>query len=181
MECINIELFQCPKCERVLKPSTIDGVLTITNYVQKITKKVELHDILICRYCNIYIRINLLKKQKDPVKFLKEFKKIPENTEIKNEELHKIYLREQESDNLKKYKHSHPPDKCPECDSEDIIADSCDHGWICMSCDSYFQWEKYLVIFHGDCEVYAQDGEKAAEKGNERLRKGSVHIETDWM
>lgn len=181
MECIQIKLFKCPKCERVLKPSTIDGVLTITDYRHKITKKVKHHDILICRYCNIFVKAENLRQQKDPLKFLEQFKFLPKNNEMKDEGLHKIRLRDQEVDNLKRFKHPYTPEKCPECNSGDIFADSCDYGWFCMNCDSYFQWQKFLVMFHGDCEVYARDEDEAIEKGYYALENEEVDIETDVM
>lgn len=178
---LELVYLEYPKCNRILKPSIEPGILHITEYPKKVVKKIDLHDILMCRYCNVFVKIETLRKQKDPLKFLQQFKRLPDNNEIKDEELHKISLREQESYCLKKYKHFSSPSKCPDCGSEDIIADSHDYGWICMSCDSYFQWEKYLIMFHGDIEVYARDQDEAIEKGYEALRKDRVDIEADWM
>lgn len=171
----------CPKCKKILKPSIEPGILHITEYPKKVVKKIDLHDILICRYCNVFVKLEILRKQKDPTKFLQQFKLLPDNNEIKNEELYKISLREQELDCLKRFKHPYTPEKCPDCGSDDLIADSHDYGWICMSCDSYFQWERYTIMFHGDIEIFARDGDEAIERGYERLRKGTVDIEADWM
>lgn len=181
MECIEINLLKCPKCHRVLKPSLTGGVLQITEYEHRIAKSMERHDILICRYCNIYIKVEVLRAQKDPIEFLEQFTKIPENTEIKAEEIYKIRLRESEKENLKKYKYEVVPDKCLECDSEDIVADSQDNSWVCLSCDSYFELRNYRIMFHGDIEVFARDHDEAIEKGYEQLRKRNVDIEADWM
>lgn len=152
---------ECPKCNRVLKPSD--------------------HDLLVCRYCGLSVKLSVLRKQKDSVKFLKQFTKIPENTEIKEEEIEKIRLREADIENIKKYKYEVIPEKCIDCESEDIVADCGNNSWICLSCDSYFELREYRIMFHGDIEVYARDGDEAVEKGYALLRKGYIDIEADYM
>ena len=181
MESAELIYPECPKCNRIFKPSIEAGNLQITEYPSKIIKKIDLHDILICRYCTIYVKVSILRKQKDPLKYLEQFKKIPENTEIKNEEIYKIRLREAEKENLKKYKYDMVPEKCIDCGSEDIVADLGANSWICLSCDSYFELREYRIMFHGDIEVIARDHNEAIEKGYELLRKRKVDIEADWM
>ncbi|KKM20985.1 hypothetical protein LCGC14_1640000 [marine sediment metagenome] len=152
---------KCPKCTRSLKPSS--------------------HDLLVCRYCKISVKSSVLRKQKDTIQFLKQFTKIPENTEIKEEEMEKIRLREAGMENIKKYKYEAIPDKCIDCNSEDIVADCGNNSWICLSCDSYFELRQYRVMFHGDIEVCARDGDEAKEKGYALLKKGYIDIEADYM
>jgi len=144
-----LETLICPKCKRKLKPSIPRG------------KSVE---ILECRYCKISVKTSLLRKQKNPQGFLDRFKKIPEGTEIKEVELEKIRLLEEHFNNLAKYKHIHTPEKCPFCDSIDVVADSYDNCWICLSCDSYFKWVLYEVAIHGQVPVLASDEDMAKEK-----------------
>lgn len=160
MESIELIYPKCPKCNRILKPMDTG---------------------LECRYCQVSVKSSILRKEKNPVKFLEQFKKIPENTEIKDEEREKISLREEEKENLKKYKYDVVPDKCIECDSEDIVADCGNNSWICLSCDSYFELREYRIMFHGDIEVVARNHIEAIEKGYELLRKGNVDIEADYM
>jgi len=170
---------ECPNCNRILKPSIEPGILHITEYPKKVVKKIDLHDILICRYCNIYIKVEVLREQKDPITFLKQFTKIPKEREISKEEKEKIRLREDHRENMEKYKHSPIPERCPYCKSEDIIADSYDYGWICLSCDDGFEWESYRINFYGDIDVEAENPDQAREKGYEYLKKGYGDIETE--
>ena len=171
MESVELVYPKCPRCGRILKPIGINPI-EIGGYF----------DIgLECRYCQVSVKTDVLRKQKNPVKFLEQFKKIPENTEIKEEEKEKIRLREAEKENLKKYKYDVIADKCIECDSEDIVADCGNNSWICLSCDSYFELREYKIMFHGDIEVVARNHIEAMEKGYELLKKGYVDIETDYM
>ena len=178
---LELEFYKCPKCKRNLKPSIEPGILHITEYPSKVVKKIDLHDLLVCRYCKISVKTSVLRKQKDPIKFLEQFAKIPEHTEIKEEEREKIRLREEERENLKKYKYDVHPEKCIECESEDIVADCGNNSWICLSCDAYFELREYRIMFHGDIEVVARNHTEAIEKGYELLRKGNVDIEADYM
>ena len=145
-----LETLICPKCGHKLKPSL------------KVVPRFS--DLLVCRYCKISVKGSLIRTQKDPQGFLDRFKKIPEGTEIKEEELEKIRLRKEHSENLKKYKHTHFPNACPYCQSEDIVADCGVNCWICLSCDSYFKWVLYKVALHGQVSVLATDEDIAEEK-----------------
>ena len=156
----------CPKCERKLKPSILLG------------RSVE---VLECRYCKISVKTSLIREQKNPQKYIDQFKKIPENKEIKEEEREHQRLREEHADNMKNFKHVPFPEECPDCESKDIVADCCNNGWICLSCDRYFELREYRVMFHGDIELYAENKTQASEKGYELLRKGCVDIETEVM
>ena len=82
MECVEISLLKCPKCNRVLKPSIKEGKLHITVFQYQSLMKVKSHDLLVCRYCKLSVKTSLLRKQKDPIKFLKQFAKAPLETEI---------------------------------------------------------------------------------------------------
>ena len=145
-----LETLICPKCRRKLKPSL------------KVIPRFS--DLLVCRYCKISVKVSLLQKQKNPQAFLDRFKKVPEGTEIKEGELENLRLRKEHLINLKKYKHTHVPNACPYCQSEDIVADCGVNSWICLSCDSYFKWVLYEVALHGEVSVYATDEDKAIEK-----------------
>jgi len=149
-----LETLICPKCKRKLKPSIPRG------------KSVE---ILECRYCKISVKTSLLIKQKNPQAFLDRFKKLPEGTEIKEVEREKIRLLEEHRTNLVKYKHTRVPKKCPYCRSEDLVADSFDNCWICLSCDSYFKWVLYEVAIHGQVSVLASSEDMASEKAHSYL------------
>jgi ribosomal protein L37AE/L43A len=147
-----LETLICPKCGHKLKPSL------------KVIPRFS--DLLVCRYCKISVKVSLIRTQKDPQGFLDRFKKIPEGTEIKEVEveLEKIELLEEHFNNLAKYKHTRVPKKCPYCQSEDLVADSYDNCWICLSCDSYFKWVLYEVAIHGQVSVLASDEDIAEEK-----------------
>ncbi len=145
-----LETLICPKCKKKLKPNIL------------LRKSIE---ILECRYCKICVKTSLLRTQKNPQAFLDRFKEIPEGTEIKKEEKYNMRLRKEHSENLKKYKHAHFPNKCPYCQSEDIVADCGVNSWTCLSCDSYFKWILYEVVLHGEVSVYATDEDRAKEKG----------------
>jgi ribosomal protein L37AE/L43A len=144
-----LETLICPKCKRKLKPGL---------------KSERFETFLECRYCKICVKTSLLRTQKNPQEFLDRFKEIPEGTEIKEVEKYNMRLRKEHSENLKKYKHTHFPNKCPYCQSEDIVADCGVNSWICLSCDSYFKWILYEVALHGEVSVYATDEDKAIEK-----------------
>jgi len=152
---IVLETLICPKCKRNLKPS-----------LQVVPR---FSDLLVCRYCKISVKVSLIREQKDPQAFLDRFKNIPEGTEIKEVELEKIRLLEEHFNNLAKYKHTRVPKKCPYCQSEDIVADSADNCWICLSCDSYFKWVLYEVAIHGQVSVLATDEDMAKEKAYSHL------------
>jgi len=178
---------KCPKCEKVLKPSvefdTSQKLIKFDDQTVIKTGKITRKDLLVCRYCKISVKPSVLRKQKDPIKFLEDFKKIPIGYKISEETKEKIRLKEDHKENLKKYKHYPVPNKCPYCKSEDIVADCSDHGWICISCDEYFEWYNFRIIFHGDVELAAESETYASEKGYYLLKKGYVDIETDvdWM
>lgn len=155
---ILLETLICPKCKRKLKPSL------------RVVPRFS--DLLVCRYCKISVKISLLQKQKKPQEFLDRFKNLPEGTEIKEVELENIRLRKELSENLKKYKHTHVPKKCPYCQSEDIVADRGVNSWNCLSCDSYFKWILYEVAIHGQVSVLATSEEMAEEKACSYLGDG---------
>lgn len=152
---------ECPRCNRHLKPSD--------------------NDLLVCRYCKVSIKLPFLKSQKDPSKFLKEFKKIPEGFEINKEVKERIRLKEDHEYNMTKYKHSPVPEKCPECKSEDLVASCSEQQWECLSCEAWFQWFSYRVMYHGDIEVEAGDEDEASEKAYYYMEKGYADMETDVM
>lgn len=178
-----LEFYECPKCDRNMKPSIETGILQITEYPHKTVKNVGLHDLLVCRYCEINVKVSLLREKKNPHEFLKTFKDIPAKCEISEEETEKIRLRKDHEENFKKYKHSPVPNKCPYCKSEDIVADCSEHGWICITCDEYFEWHNFRIIFHGDVELEAENKDMASEKAYYYLKKGNCDIEAevDWM
>ncbi len=147
---ILLETLICPKCKRKLKPSL------------RVVPRFS--DLLVCRYCKISVKTSLLIKQKNPQAFLDRFKKLPEGTEIKEVEREKIRLLEEHRTNLVKYKHTRVPKKCPYCRSEDLVADSFDNCWICLSCDSYFKWVLYEIAIHGQVSVLASSEDIAEEK-----------------
>lgn len=159
MQSIEIISLKCPKCNRVLKPSA--------------------HDLLVCRYCKISVKPSFLRKQKDPLKFLEQYNKIPEGFEINKEVKERIRLKEDHEENMAKYKHSPVPNKCIECKSEDIVASDSENTWECLSCEACFEWFSYRVIYHGDIEVEAESKEDASEKAYYYLKKGVADIETD--
>ncbi len=136
---------------------------------------------MVCRYCKIGVKSSILRKQKDPLEYLKQFENIPENTEIKDDKREKIRLREDHKENIKKYKYEVIPETCIDCKSEDIVADCGNNSWICLSCDSYFELRQYRIMFHGDIEVAARNSSEAVEKGYEYLKKGYVDMEADSM
>jgi len=144
-----LETLICPKCKRKIKPGL---------------KSERFETFLVCRYCKISVKTSLIREQKDPQMFLDRFKDIPEGTEIKEVEKYNMRLRKEHSENLKKYKHAHFPNKCPYCQSEDIVADCGVNSWICLSCDSYFKWVLYEVAIHGQVPVLASDEDMAKEK-----------------
>ena len=146
---IVLETLICPKCKRKLKPGL---------------KSERFETFLECRYCKICVKTSLLRTQKNPQAFIDQFKEIPEGTEIKEKEKYNMRLRKDHSENLRKYKHTHIPEKCPYCQSEDIFADYGVNSWICLSCDSYFKWVLYEVALHGEVSVYATDEDRAMEK-----------------
>ena len=110
------------------------------------------------------MKTSLLRKQKNPQEFINQFKKIPEGTEIKLSEKYKMRDREEHKANLKNYKHTHIPEKCPFCDSIEVVADCGINSWICLSCDSYFKWVLYEVALHGEISVFAPNEDLAIEK-----------------
>ena len=144
------EILLCPKCKRKLKPS--------------VPSKESIETFLECRYCKICVKTSLLRTQKNPQAFIDQFKKIPEGTEIKLSEKYKMRDREEHEENLKKYKHTHTPEKCPFCDSIEVVADCGINSWICLSCDSYFQWVLYEIALHGTVSVLAPNEDLASEK-----------------
>ena len=170
MKEIEISLLKCPKCNRVLKPSVEDK--TIMN-------KVVSYTLLVCRYCKLSVRTSLLRKQKDAIKFLEQFAKAPEETEISCEEKEKIRLREEHKENMEKYKHYPVPKRCPDCKSEDLVADSYNYGWICLSCDYGFEWNSFKINFYGDVELEAENPDNAIERGYNYLKKGVLDIEAE--
>ncbi len=175
--------YKCPKCKRNLKPSIKEGNLQITEYPSKVIKKIDLHDLLVCRYCKISVKLSVLRNQKNPIKFIEDFKNIPIGYKISEDTKEKIRLREDHKENMERYKHYPVPNKCPYCKSEDIVADCSEHGWICISCDEYFEWHNFRIIFHGDVDLEAENEDCASEKGYALLEKGVVDIEADvdWM
>lgn len=186
---LELAFYKCPKCQRILKPTFhpmneehIHKII-YTSYDRKKIKKVESPDLLTCRYCKISVKVSLLRNQKDPIKFLEDFKKIPIGYSISEDTKEKIRLKEDHEENMTKYKHYPVPNKCPMCNSKDIVADCSDHGWICISCDEYFGWHSFRVIFHGDVELEAENKDMASEKAYYYLREGNVDIEADvnWM
>jgi len=177
VECIEIPLLKCPKCNRVLKPS-IKSKVEITNDLNGLIR-LEGIEYLVCRYCKLSVKTSLLRKQKNPIKFLEQFAKAPEKTEISGEEKEKIRLREEHKENMEKYKHSPVPKKCPECRSEDIVADSYNYGWICLSCDHGFEWKSFRINFYGDVELEAENPDNAIERGYHYLKKGVLDIEAE--
>jgi len=150
---------ECPKCNRILKPSE--------------------HNLLACRYCKISVKNSFLRRQKDPLKSLEQYKKIPEGFEINNKVEERLRLKEDHEENMSKYKHSPVPKKCIECKSEDIVASDSDNAWECLSCEAFFSWYSYRVIYHGDIEVEAGSEEDASEKAYYYMEKGIADIETD--
>jgi len=169
----------CPRCNRHLKPSFKIGKLHITEFQFYTLKRIDIHDLLVCRYCKISIKVSFLKRQKNPLKFLKEFKKIPEGFEINKEVKERLRLREEHEYNMTKYKHSPVPEKCPECKSKDLVASGSEQSWECLSCEAYFQWHYYRVDYSGEIEVEAGSEDEASEKAYYYLEKGVADIETD--
>lgn len=185
---LELEFPKCPKCERNLKPSIKQEEQDLKysflfNGIKHFTHFIGI-DYLGCRYCNIRVKTSLLRKQKDIPKFLEQFAKIPEETEISEEEKEKIRLRKNHNKNMEKYKHYPVPHKCVECNSEDLVADSSDNGWVCLSCDFYFEWRSYKVIFHGDIELDGENENDAIDRAYDLLGndcKVDLEAEIDWI
>lgn len=176
-----LEFYKCPKCERPLKPSIVEGEFQTTisqAWDGKITK-VETPDLLVCRYCKIKVRVSLLRKQKNPSQFIANFKKMPMGFSMSADTIEKIQLREDHEENLRKYKHTPRPNKCPNCKSEDIVAECGDYGWNCISCDEYFEWKSYRIMFHGDVELESDSEDNAREYGYVLLEKGVLDIDAE--
>lgn len=168
MECVKFLYPTCPKCGRILKPSVTSGKLEITQYEHKIGKRIELHDILICRYCMIYIKVELLRNKRNPIKFLEQFKKIPENTEIEDKE------------NLLKYNHNVIPKKCPYCGSKNIKKEPDVEGtWECLDCTANFDWKKFIVLYLVEVNIECPSDE-VEEWASDLIDDGETQLLGHW-
>lgn len=119
------------------------------------TERIE----LVCRYCNISV---------DPLK-------MKSNTKL-SELIKESQEKAEDKLNREKYKHSIVPEKCPECDSINIIASDNDYEWKCIDCEIYFDWRRYRVAFHGDITVDAEDMEIAEEKAWDKIKEVDFDI-----